>query len=56
MNFALKLKLKKIERSVLELLNPKYRELQNKYQYVKAPEINDTGKNPIISAHNIRCY
>lgn len=46
MILAIKLKLKKIGQSVLGLLNPKYRELQNKYKHLKATEINGTGKNP----------
>ena len=50
--FTFKANLHKLEKRVLlELPNPKYSELQNKYQHLKDIEINDTDMKPVLPVH-----
>ena len=52
--FRFQTELHKLEKSVLtELPNPKYVELQNKYQHLKALEINDNDPKTVLPVHII---
>ena len=52
--FSFQTKLYKLEKSVLvELPNPKYLELQNKYQHLKDLEINDNDPKAVLNVHII---
>ena len=52
--FSLQRELHKLEKSVLvELPNPKYLELQNKYQHSKDLEINDNNRKVVLPVHII---
>ena len=52
--FSFQIELHKLEKSVLvELLNPKYLELQNRYQHLKHLEINENDPKAVIHVHII---
>ena len=52
--FSFQTELHKLEKSVLvELPNPKYLELQNKYQHLKDLEVNDSDPKAVLPVHVI---
>ena len=52
--FSFQTELYKLEKSALvELSNPKYLELQNKYQHLKDLEINDNDPKTVLPVHII---
>ena len=55
--FSFQTELNKIEKSVLvELSNPKYLELQNKYQHLKDLEINDNDPKTVHIILDVKDY